>query len=264
MSVTNEPPAEPPAPAPEPPGSTSSPPPTGTEGGGSSEPPSPPPPTTPPAAEPPATDWRDRRIATLTRRLRDLQERSASTNGAPAPTPPVPQVPPPAEFDAAVNQRARELAAVNDFNRRCDEAAFTGRTTFGETEFNGRIDQLRKLVDNTDPVSVQAYNNLLMAALEAGDAPRLLHDLGADLNEAQRILTLNPTKMAVEMTRRAAKEPIVNSGAPKPITPVNTRGVSHEQISPDDPDRSDHLSTQEWMRRREAQLAARRQANGGR
>jgi hypothetical protein len=223
------------------------------------------PPATPPPAEPPATDWKDRRIATLTRRLRELQERPAYQPPASG-TPPAPQptTVPPEPDQNIINQRARELAAVQDFNRRCDEAAFAGRTTFGETQFNGRIDQLRKLVDNTDPVSVQAYNNLLMAALEAGDAPRLLHDLGADLNEAQRILTLNPTKMAVEMTRRAAKEPPVPSNAPKPITPIPTRGASHEQIQPDDPDRSDHLSTAEWMRRREAQLATRRQANGGR
>lgn len=216
-----------------------------------------PPPTT---TEPPAQDWRDKRIATLTRRLRELQEKGVSTTVAPPPsTPPAAPLSPPTDLDALVNQKAMELSAVQDFNRRCDQAALEGRTTFGESEFNGRINNLRKLVDNTDPQSVQAYNAMLMAALETGDAPRLLHDLGADLNEAQRLLLLTPTKMAVELTKRAAMPTPTVSNAPRPINPVGTRPGSHERIAPDDPDRADHISTAEWMRRREEQVAQRRQ-----
>lgn len=219
-----------------------------------------PPTSPPPSTEPPQPDWRDKRIATLTRRLRELQEKGPPPT--PAPTTTQPPLQPPTDLDALVNQRARELAAVNDFNRRCDETALAGRATFGEAQFNGRINNLRQLVDNTDPQSVQAYNSLLMAALETGDAAKVLYDLGEDMNEAQRILALTPTKMAVEMTRKAAMPPNQVSGAPKPITTIANRGAAHTSIEPDDPDRSDHLSTAEWMRRREAQLAARRQANG--
>lgn len=235
------------------------PPTTGTEGPAvPQDTPAPPPPE-------PTADWRDKRIATLTRRLRELQEKGVSPPASPSPgattTPPAP-LQPPTDLDALVNQRARELAAVNDFNRRCDDTALAGRAAFGETEFNSRIDNLRKLVDNTDQQSVQAYNSMLMAALETGDAARVLFDLGADLNEAQKVLAMTPTKMAVELTRKAAMPPSTVSNAPKPINPITTRPGSHERISPDDPDRSDHLSTAEWMRRREEQLAARRTANG--
>lgn len=249
----------------EPPGPTSSPAPGPT--GDGAEPPSPPSTETPPqtTTEPPAQDWRDKRIATLTRRLRELQEKGnappATTTEPPTTTAPAP-LQPPTNLDALVNQRARELANIQDFNRRCDEAALAGRSAFGESEFNGRIANLQKLVDNTDPSSVKAYNDLLMAALETGEAPRVLFDLGADLNEAQKVLSMTPTKMAVEMTRKAAMPPGTVSNAPKPITPIPSRGAANERISPDDPDRSDHLSTAEWMRRREEQLAARRAANG--
>lgn len=225
-------------------------------------------PAPPPTTEPPTQDWRDKRIATLTRRLRELQERGVSPTASPPPgttTPPpatTPPYQPPTDLDALVNQRARELAAVQDFNRRCDETALAGRVAFGESEFNGRINNLRQLVDNTDPQSVQAYNSLLMAALETGEAARVLFDLGADLNEAQKVLSMTPTRMAVEMTRKATMATSTVSNAPKPITPINSRPGSHERISPDDPDRSDNLSTAEWMRRREEQLAARRAVNG--
>ena len=199
----------------------------------------------------PQVDWRDKRIATLTRRLRELQERNAV---------PPEQPPPSAEqlSQQQIEQRARELSAIQDFNRRCDEAALAGRAAFGEMEFNGRIANLQKLVDNSDPTSVQAYNSLLMAAIDTGEGPRVLHALGADLNEAQRILGLQPTRMVVELMKRAASPEPQLSLAPKPIQPIGVRGATHERISPDDPDRSDHLSTSEWMRRREAQLSERR------
>lgn len=218
---------------------------------------SPPPQVEQPGQQP---DWRDRRIATLTRRLRELQER-----GQPGPQVQQPDNQArhqPAE-QALIEQRARELSIIQDFNRRCDETALVGRSQFGETEFNGRIQNLQKLSDPTDPNSVQAYNSLLMAALEAGDSARLLFELGADLNEAQKILGMSPTRMAVEMTKRAARPPVQTSNATRPITPLGGRPASHERIEADDPDRSDHLSTAEWMRRREAQIADRLKASRG-
>jgi hypothetical protein len=209
-----------------------------------------------PEAQPPApSDWRDKRIATLTRRLREMQERQGQPEAKQS------EAKPPLQMDQAlIDQRAREIAAINDFNRRCDEAALSGRAQFGEAEFNGRIANLQKLSDPTDAASVQAYNSLLMAALEVGDPEKILFELGSDLNEAQRILGMTPTKMAVELTKRAAKMPTQVSAAPKPITPIGARTASHEPIEPDDPTKSDHLSTAEWMRRREAQLTSRRAA----
>jgi len=206
-----------------------------------------------PAKEPvkePVVDWRDKRIATLTRRLRELQEQRQQ---------PQPNQPQPQQFDqSTIEARARELANVQEFNRRCDETALAGRATFGETEFNGRIGNLQKLVDNSDQQSVNAYNALLQAALDTGEPAKVLHDLGGDMNEAQRILSLPATRMAVELTKRAfnANSQQV-SQAPKPIQPVGVRG-NHQSITPDDPDRADHLSTQEWMRRREQQMNERR------
>jgi hypothetical protein len=209
-----------------------------------------------PSPPPPEPDWRDKRIATLTRRLRDLQEQTrlpATGAGAPA-------AGTQADIDARIEARAREISVIQEFNRRCDEAAMQGRSKYGETEFNSRVASIQRLVDNSDPGSIQAYNALLQAAIDTGEGARVLHELGADLNEAQRVLALPPTRMAVELTKRAVAPVVQVSNAPKPITPVGSRGVTHERISPDDPDRSDHLSTREWMARREQQLADRRKA----
>lgn len=201
-------------------------------------------------------DWRDKRIATLTRRLREEQERSRQQPQVQQPVPPAPQE----DFTRQqIETRARELSSIQDFNRRCDEAAVAGRAAFGEMEFNGRINNLHKLVDNTDPQSVQAYNSLLIAALDTGEGPKVLFNLGSDLNEAQRILALQPTRMAVELTKRALSPEVQISSAPKPIVPVGSRGGQHTAIAPDDPERADHLAIGEWMRRREQQLKERAQ-----
>lgn len=209
----------------------------------------------PPASKQAEADWRDKRIATLTRRLKEAQEQGRQE----------PPLPPPngfsqADVDRLADQRARELSVIHDFNRRCDEVALAGRRVFGEQQFNGQIASLQKIVDQDDPMSVQSYNAFLMAAIETGEAPKLLHMLGSDLDEAQRIMALPPTRMAVELTKKAMGPEGQVSGAPRPITPVGGRGATHELINPDDPDRADNLGTTEWMRRREAQLAERARA----
>ena len=52
---------------------------------------------------------------------------------------------------------------------------------------------------------MQSYNLFLDTAIETGEGPRLLHELGSNLDEAFRILSLPPTKMAVELAKRAQK-----------------------------------------------------------
>lgn len=213
-----------------------------------------------------AQDWRDRRIKTLTARLREEERKNANAGaagsvgaddgGSAAPAPASE-----AELEALVDQRAAERTAVAEFNRQCEEVATQGRAEFGEDEFNSRIrgpQGLTSLIDPGDPQDVVRYNQLLIAAIETGEAAKLLHSLGGNLNEAARIMALSPVKMAVELTRMAARPVAELSQAPKPIRPVATGGArNHEAIDPTDTDRADRLSTGEWMRRREAQLATR-------
>lgn len=210
-----------------------------------------------PAAAPPTVDWRDRRIAQLTARRHQLEQELEQYRQQipPAAPPPSPQVGD-AEFQRLVNEAAEQRARTELFNRQCNEVAQAGRLAF--TDFDARISALRGMVDPSDSNQSQQYNRFLEAAIETGEGAKVLHTLGGDVNEAMRILSLSPTRMAVELTKLAVGGSREVSSAPRPIRPVGTRSPVTE-IEPDDPDAADKLSTETWMRRREAQLSARRE-----
>ncbi len=207
-----------------------------------------------PQPKAPTSDWRDDRIRVLTAKLADLRAaKPTATSGDPA-------KPDPAAIEAEITKRADELAEVKAsqaaFNRECNEMIEQGKKDF--EDFEERRVAFTKLNDPSDAEGSQRYWTLIQAALDTGEGPRIIHDLGADLNEAARLMKLSPTKLGIELARLAAKPADEGvSEAPKPITPVGQRTVSHVKIEPDDSTRSDALSTAEWMARREAQLKER-------
>lgn len=193
-------------------------------------------------------DWKDRRIAALTAKLREKEQAKPAVK-------PEGVKPEEQDLDALVESRVQQKVAIDAFNKACADAATAGRETFGAEEFDARLKQFQQVVDPTDQNQVIAYNTFLAAAIETGAAPKLIHALGGDLEEAERILSLPPVRMAVELTKLANKDVTEVSGAPKPIRPVASgSGVAHTSISPDDASRSDQLSTAEWMKRRNAQV----------
>jgi len=250
QDVQTTPPVNPPA------GSAPATPPSGTDGQ---------PPVEPPA-EPPRTDWRDRRIGELTARNREQRAELERLRAQAQPrdpngqfrdqTPPPPNAPPDrATIDDQIEQRAQILAANQEFNRRCDEVAIAGRKIY--PDFDAQVGRLVGLVDNMDPQSMARYNEFLNAALETGEAAKLIHALGGDLDEASRILSMNPRQMTVALTRMADRPVQELSRAPRPINPAATSAQAQRtSTSPDDPG-SDQMSTEEWMRRRNEQVAAR-------
>ena len=198
-------------------------------------------------------DWRDKRIAVLTARLSEAKRGGGDKPAdKPAADKPGTVTATQAEIDALVEQRTQERSATSEFNRLCNEAAAAGRQAF--PDFDGKVTELKRLANPEDLNEMTRYNQMLVAVLETGEAPKLLHRLGGDLNEAARIMALPPIKMAVELTKMAQAEPGQISSLKKPITPVGGKGQGHEGVQPDDPERADNLSTVEWMRRREAQL----------
>lgn len=212
-----------------------------------------------PAAEAKPTDdsWKDRRIAELTSKLHTARQaavKPAETLAATA----KPVLDPTTDFNARVNAAASQQVAEQRFADDCNAAVAKGRELFGKEEFNERIDGLKKLVDANDPASLMAYNQMLIAALDTGEAHAVIFELGGNLNEAQRILGLTPTKMAIALDRlipKGAKDDTAVSGLPKPIRPIESRGARHDEIPPDDTERSDTLDTATWMARREKQVA---------
>lgn len=227
----------------------------------------------PAAQEPPPerTDWRDRRIGEQQQRLRErnarIQELEAQLAQVAQPQgqPQQSQYQPPGtqhDIQRQINEAAAQMAAQQEFTRRCNETAEAGRRAYGN--FDQRVQRLTGLVDANDTQQVQQYNSFLTACMETGQASRLIYELGGDLNEASRIMALNPVKMAVELTKLSTRAGTEASNAPRPLQPVASASQSNRTvIAPDDPEGADTISTEEWMRRREEQIAMRRQNSRG-
>lgn len=203
-------------------------------------------------------DWRDRRIAQLTARLREKEQQPTKVEEKVEA-----ETVDPNEFERRVALAAEERAQIKAFNDACNETAEQGKKLF--PDFGEKITALTKLVDTTSPEAVAKYNAFLLASIETGEGPKLLHQLGSDLNEAERILGLSPVKMAVELAKLSTKTATGGSGtgtsvsgAPKPISPVGQRGAQLSDIDPGDPERADSLPVDLWMKRREEQTEKRR------
>lgn len=211
-----------------------------------------------PAAQ--AKDWKDDRIATLTGKLREAQEKLAVVPKADPEAP----LDANAEFNRQVKIVADQTLAAKEFADKCTSEAAKGRSQW--TDFDDRLNDLRGLVNTSDPTEVAQYNALLAAGIETGELAMLVYELGQDPAEALRVMKLPPLKMGVELTKKAlagAKiEPL--SQVAKPATPLLGGRGEQVPIDPADADNSDRLTTAEWMTRRERQIAASYAARNGR
>lgn len=204
-------------------------------------------------------DWRDGRISVLTAKLRAAQAEAnaAKQKISGAVAAPIPE--------DEINRRAEVIAAEKSFAKECNDMIEAGKKTYGAEDFSSKITEFKRLISTDDPESTAQYWTLVRGALDTGEAPKVIYDLSQNLDEANRLMRLSPTKLGVELARLAAKappEPV--SSAPKPISPVSQRSASHVKIDPDDGERADNLTTSEWMARRNAQVAERWEAKTGR
>ena len=203
------------------------------------------------APEPePKEDWRDKRIAALTARLKAAENTPKAPDPAPDAEPKLTQ----ADVERLANERAVALARQADFNARANAAAAEGRKAF--PDFDARVKELSKIVDWNNPVERQNYNDFVEAALETGEASKIIYELGGDLNEAMRVLALPPTKRTIELAQRAIGQDPGPSSLPKPMTPVSGKNAGPSEIDPTDAVRADKLSSAEWHRRRQQQIDA--------
>lgn len=149
--------------------------------------------------------------------------------------------------DAEINRRAVVIAEQNRFNEKCNQIADKGKETFAT--FNASLDNLRAvgaLGENSNPVFLQTITEL-------PDAHKLLNHLGQNPDEAARINSLPPTKMALELAKIEANlgKTAAVSKAPAPITTVSGNGGGNGDIS--DP----LISMTEFSKIREKQRAER-------
>lgn len=199
------------------------------------------PPADPEKQETPA--WVQRRIDQLTRekheerRKREALEAQLVQPGDTTSEKPLTQ--------EQIETRADQIAQARLKQTKFDEACNTAYTK-GKTEFKDFDDTLRTfgMLGGLTP-------EFLEVATDLPDGHKVLYALGKNPEEASRVLSLPPLKMAAELARMADKlgktAPTPVSGAPAPITPVD--GSSRVEKDPE------KMSTEEWMRWRNETLS---------
>ncbi len=160
------------------------------------------------------------------------------------------------EMDKLVNERALEMARANEFNKACDAIVDEGQKEFGK-EWDDAIKNLNLVGAIGQGVSPE----FLETAVELKNPHKVLHYLGANLDEAEKLTKMAPKRMAMEMARLEAQlntpAPVPTlapvSNAPAPVIPVG--GAAKPGVpSIDDP----NLTTEQFMQLRAQQADARR------
>jgi hypothetical protein len=217
---------------------------------------------------PPSTegeDWKDRRLAKVTAQKRELEARLRALAGGqetPAPVEGEARYTQ-ADLDREANARAERLADTRAFSRQCDDVRSAGVKQF--PDFAKRIDALSSVADHSNPREAQAYLTMLQASIATGAAAQVLHHLGGTPDEAERLMNLTPVQQAVEITKLAEKlqaPKVAASAAPRPPSAsVTGSGGSPSAIDPADARNADKLSSADWFKKRNEQVAAQRAAS---
>ena len=116
---------------------------------------------------------------------------------------------------AEVQAEAQRIAAASAFNQQANAVYEAGKEKFGDWQ---------ESVDSLNALGLMTAQ-LAEAAFETGSAPDVIYHLGQDTDEASRIASLPPLKMAVEVAKLAGRLSAPKSGpisrAPAPVKPVN-------------------------------------------
>jgi hypothetical protein len=125
-------------------------------------------------------------------------------------------------------QLAQRLSSEKLFNDECARIAATGQKEY--RDFDATLGQLWEAVGGFNA-------QLVEAAIEAGSPEKVLHWLGRNPDEAERVAQLSPARQGAAIARIAAKvnapkiRPVSN--APPPIAPVSGGSTGGESAPVD-------------------------------
>lgn len=184
--------------------------------------------------EPSRVPWYNKRIDTLTARLKEQERENAALKAQISP----PSDPPAPDIDSLVQQRAREYAAQQRIDEAANRTYNAGKTKY--QDFDLAVHGVRAAGEITQ--------QFVDAVTRLPNAEDVYYHLGKNPDAAAHLLSLDPVPMALELAQMSAKlgKPKPVSQAPAPTTPVG--GSTQPQGLSDD------LPIDEWMRRREAEL----------
>jgi hypothetical protein len=130
------------------------------------------------------------------------------------------------EIERRATEKATLMAQAKVFNDACDTIAGNGKKEFTDW------DEAVKNLNLVGIVGQGASPVFLETAIELKNPQKILHHLGKNLDEAERIKKLSPPKMALELARiesqvNAPVPTVPISNAPPPVIPVGgaTKGV---------------------------------------
>ena len=116
------------------------------------------------------------------------------------------------EIEKRAAQKAIQIANQESFNRACNSIV-----EHGEKEFKDWDNSLKNLT-LVGAIGENANMEFLETAIELKEPHKILHYLGKNLEEAERITRLPAKKMAMEMARIEAQ---LNAPTPAVVTPIS-------------------------------------------
>jgi len=174
--------------------------------------------------EKPKNDWVQRRIDQLTREKheekRQREALEAQLRQYQQPTESAPTAKPAAETD--VYKAAEQLIKQRDFDSACNKVFDAGKSEFPDWDSSLKTFQMLG----------GAPQEFLEAVTSMDAGHKVLHHLGQNPEAAERLLSLPPLRMAIELARLEAtvgkSTPPPVSSAPAPITPVGGKSAPVE------------------------------------
>jgi hypothetical protein len=205
-----------------------------------------------PKAEPLAPNWAINRIDALTRQKRDLEERLEAARQKEKELPQRPRYDPrhlqkpQGPTQEEIDKRVEERVSQQRFAEECNKLYSLGTKEYDDFD---QVLSTYKTIGGLQPTAVQA-------AIEIGDAHKILYNLARDPNEAYRVMNLPPAAQAAALAKVALSgvtTPGKASKAPPPVRAVadgkGAERTDSEKMS--DPS----LSMDEWVKIRRAQRA---------
>lgn len=154
------------------------------------------------------------------------------------------------DVDKEARRIANETIAHNQFVEACNRIAEAAEKI--DTDFNKKVNTM---ADDIGPIPSTMI--AILDDLDNGGA--VINELVNDVDEAERIYSLSPAKMALELakisTKLSAPKKVVKeiSKVPAPNSPLGAGSKAVKQLT-------DNMTDSEWIERRNADLSARRRA----
>lgn len=197
----------------------------------------------------------DAKVAAETRAADLLAQIAKGTTGTPSPAPAPSAALGEDEIERRAVEKAGQMAAASRFNEACDNVADAGRKEFKDW------DSTIKNLSMVGAVGPNSNVEFLQTAIELKNPHQVLHHLGEDLELADRIVKMTPTRRALELARieaaLSAPKPVAPpaplSGAPAPVIPL-AGGAKPGPGDLSDP----NLESSEWFKLRDQQAMERK------